>query len=211
VNRQAERIVRYTFGERAVHALAAISYVYLGLTGLAFWTPALYWIAIALGGGFLSRLLHPWVGVFFALVVARMFIVWRREMRTTPADREWRRAMLHYIRNEDDRVPAAGRFNFGQKQLFWVMSVSALLLLISGVVLWFPNAMPPSLPGVRQAAILLHAVTALVTFGAFIVHVYMGVAVVPGGLRAIVHGDVSAAWAQHHHRVWVESQREHQR
>ena len=211
MNSQTNRVVRYTFGERVVHALAAISYVYLGLTGLAFWTPALYWMAIALGGGFLSRLLHPWVGVFFALVVARMYVGWRRDMQTTPADREWRRALWHYIRNEDDRVPAAGRFNFGQKQLFWVMAVSALLLLISGVVLWFPDAVPPSLATVRQAAVLLHAVAALVTFGAFIVHLYMGLAVVPGGLRAIVRGDVSTVWAQHHHRLWAESQRERQR
>ena len=52
-----------------VHAVAALSYVYLLLTGLAFWTPALYWIAVVLGGGFLSRAVHPWVGLVFAAVV----------------------------------------------------------------------------------------------------------------------------------------------
>ena len=46
----------------------AVSYVYLLLSGLAFWTPAFYWIAIVLGGGFLTRLLHPWVGLVFAAV-----------------------------------------------------------------------------------------------------------------------------------------------
>jgi formate dehydrogenase subunit gamma len=205
-----DRVLRYSFRERVVHALAAMSYVYLLLTGLAFWTPALYWIAIVLGGGFLSRMLHPWVGVFFALVVLRMFVLWRSDMRTVAADREWRRAMLHYIRNEDDRVPAIGRFNFGQKQLFWFMTWSALLLLVSGIVLWFPDSLPPSFATLREMAVLLHAVAALVTIGAFIVHLYMGLAIVPGGLRAIVRGDVSAAWAQHHHRLWAESQRERQ-
>ena len=33
--------------------------------------------------------------------------------------------MGHYVRNEDARVPAAGRFNYGQKQLFWVMVLAA--------------------------------------------------------------------------------------
>ena len=113
-----------------VYALAAISYVYLLLTGLAFWTPALYWIAIVLGGGYLSRVVHPWVGVFFAIVVLWMFTMWRRDMRGTAADREWRKAMGHYIRNEDDRVPAAGRFNYGQKMMFWVMSWGARALLL---------------------------------------------------------------------------------
>ena len=201
-------IERYAFRERVVHALVALPYVYLLLTGLAFWTPALYWIAIALGGGFLSRMLHPWVGVFFAIVALRMFVIWRTDMRTTDADRQWRRALGHYVRNEDDLVPAAGRFNFGQKQMFWIMMWATLLLLLSGIVLWFPDAAPVSGVNVRAAAVLVHAIAALVTIAAFIVHLYMGLVVVPGGLRAILRGDVSNEWANHHHRVWAESLRE---
>jgi formate dehydrogenase subunit gamma len=198
------RIIRYTFGERVVHAAAAISYVYLLLTGLAFWTPALYWLAIVLGGGFLSRLLHPWVGVFFAVVVLRMYVMWRRYMRTSSADRAWRKAIGHYIRNEDDRVPSVGRFNYGQKQLFWAMAFGSLLLLVSGVVLWVPHLVPWPLHAVREAAVIVHASAALVTIGAFIVHLYMGLAVVPGGLGAIVHGSVTEEWAQQHHALWLQ-------
>ena len=201
------RIVRYKFNERVMHALAAISYVYLLLTGLAFWTPALYWIAIVLGGGYLSRVVHPWVGVFFAIVVLWMFTMWRRDMRGTAADREWRKAMGHYIRNEDDRVPAAGRFNYGQKMMFWVMTWGALALLLSGIVLWFPTMIPAAFRTVREVAILVHAIAGLITIAAFIVHLYMGLAVVPGGLRAIVHGDVTETWARHHHPLWFETAR----
>ena len=197
------RIERYVFHERIVHALTALSYVYLLLTGLAFWTPALYWIAIVLGGGFLSRMVHPWVGVVFALAVARMFVMWHGDMRTTTEDRAWRKQIVHYIRNEDDQVPPAGRFNFGQKQLFWVMAWAALVLLLSGLMLWFPHLIPPPRGALRQTAILVHSIAALVTIGAFIVHLYMGIAVVPGGLRAIVNGDVSEEWARHHHRSWT--------
>lgn len=197
------RIVRYPFGERLVHASAAVSYVYLLLTGLAFWSPAFYWLAIVMGGGYLSRALHPWAGAIFALVVGRMFAMWRAQMRTTDADRAWRRQMAHYVRNEDQHVPPAGKFNFGQKQLFWVMSWAALVLLASGLVLWMPQWVPASLAWVRQISVLTHAVAALVTMGAFIVHLYMGLAVVPGGLHAILHGEVSDAWARHHHPLWL--------
>lgn len=205
------RIERYTFRERLVHALTGLTYVYLLVTGLAFWTPALYWMAIMLGGGFLSRQIHPWIGVCFALLVARMFVMWHGDMRTTDADRVWRRQLLHYVRNEDDRVAPVGRFNYGQKQLFWVMAWAALVLLLSGIVLWFPHAIPPPREALRQSAALVHAIAALVTIGAFIVHLYMGIAVVPGGLRAILHGDVSEDWARHHHRLWADSRRERQR
>ena len=196
-------IVRYAFRERLVHWIAALSYVYLLLTGLAFWTPALYWIAIVLGGGFLTRAVHPWVGVLFSVIVLWMFVLWRRDMRIVPADREWRRAMAYYVRNEDARVPAAGRFNYGQKALFWVMAWGALFLFVSGVVLWFPGAIPRDLRAVREAAILVHALAALVTIGGFIVHLYMGLAVVPGGLSAMLHGQVTDEWARQHHALWA--------
>jgi formate dehydrogenase subunit gamma len=124
------RVLRYDFRERIVHTGAALSYTYLLLTGLAFWTPWLYWIAIVLGGGYVSRLLHPWVGLLFAAVVFVMYAQWRRDMRTTPEDRVWRRAMAHYVRNEDTLVPPAGRFNYGQKSLFWVMVLGGLVLLL---------------------------------------------------------------------------------
>jgi formate dehydrogenase subunit gamma len=52
--------------------------------------------------------------------------------------------------------------------------------------------------------VIVHEIAALITIGAFIIHVYMGVFVVPGGLRAIVHGYVSRAWAKAHHPLWYE-------
>lgn len=198
----AHRIVRYDFRERMVHSFAAISYVYLLLTGLAFWTPWLFWIATALGGGFLSRMLHPWVGLVFIVAVFAMYLQWRREMRTTPDDRVWRKAMLHYVRNEDKEVPPAGRFNYGQKILFWVMFLGGLVLLMSGLVMWFVGSVPMEMQWLRFTATLLHAVAALVTIGGLIVHVYMGVAVVPGGLSAILHGEVTEEWARRHHALW---------
>ena len=101
-------IVRYELRERLVHAVAAVSYVYVLLTGLAFWTPALYWLAVVLGGGYLSRVLHPWVGLVFVAATFAMWIAWRRDMRVTNDDRRWRRAMRRYVQNEDSSVPPAG-------------------------------------------------------------------------------------------------------
>ena len=61
------RVLRYTFHERLVHWLAAVSYIYLMLTGLAFWSPWLFWIAVLFGGATVSRELHPWAGLIFVV------------------------------------------------------------------------------------------------------------------------------------------------
>ena len=100
--------------------------------------------------------------------------------------------MWHYIRNEDDRVPKVARFNFGQKMQFWVMTTSAFVLLVSGLVLWFPQSIPPSASVVREIAVLVHVITALVTIGAFIIHVYMGVVVVPNGQAIVIGGSTDS-------------------
>lgn len=196
-------VLRYTLAERLVHLLASATYVYLLGTGLAFWTPALYWMAVVLGGGYLSRQLHPWAGLIFTMAVVWLWVVWHSDLRIRDHDRRWRRAIGSYVRNEDGDVPGAGRFNYGQKVFFWVMAFGGIALLASGCVMWFVAAVPADLLAVRAVATLVHAVAALLTVGGFIVHVYMGVAVVPGGLHAVVHGDVSEEWARYHHPLWL--------
>jgi formate dehydrogenase subunit gamma len=71
-------------------------------------------------------------------------------------------------------------------------------------VLWFPEKVPWSLRSLRYAAVLLHVGAALVSIGAFIIHVYMGTAMVRGGFTSIIRGEVSPAWAKTHHRLWYK-------
>ena len=198
----SDHVLRYTLAERVVHWLAAIVYCYVLLTGLAFYSPHLYWIATILGGGPTSRYWHPWLGVVFFAAIVWMLRAWISDMRITLADRKWEHEMRHYIRNEDEQLPPIDRFNIGQKYFFWVMLWSGVVLVLTGVVMWFPELVPFAL--LRQIAILLHVSAALITIGAFIIHVYMGTAMVRGGFTSIIRGEVSPAWARMHHRLWYE-------
>lgn len=195
-------IRRYSLEERLVHWLAGLAYVYLLLTGLAFYSPRLFWLTALTGGGQSARAWHPWAGVVFALATVWMRRMWSADMRITDADRAWSRSVAHYVRNEDHRMPPAGRYNAGQKYLFWLMFLGGLALLASGAVLWFPESIPASLAWLRQTAVLLHAIAALLTIGGFIIHIYMGTAVVRGGFTAVVRGDVTEEWARTHHPLW---------
>jgi len=198
------RVLRYSFRERLVHWLAGVSYVYLLLTGLAFWSPWLFWIAVVLGGATISRELHPWFGVAFAVGVGLMHHLWSRQMRGTEADKAWWASVRHYIRNEDENVPSADRFNPGQKLLFWGFFWNGLLLLLSGLILWFPQQIPWGLRFLRLAAVIVHPVCALLTIGLFIIHVYMGTAMEHGAFGSVIRGDVSRAWADQHHHSWYQ-------
>ncbi|MEO8026089.1 MAG: formate dehydrogenase subunit gamma [Bryobacteraceae bacterium] len=197
-------IVRYNYTERLCHWLAGLSYTYCLIGGLAFYSPNLYWLSALLGGGPTARYWHPVVGVVFLAAVAWMHQMWSRDMKTTDADRQWLKAAPAYIQNRDELVPPQGRFNAGQKQFYWAMLFGSIFLFFSGIALWFPESIPADLRWIRPAAIVIHEIAALITIGAFIIHVYMGLFFVPGGLSGIVTGTVSKDWARAHHRLWFD-------
>ncbi len=118
-----ELIPRYSFGERVNHWIGALSYTFALITGLAFWSPYLYWLAAMVGGGATARFVHPWFGLIFSVSLCWTFVEWHRDMEVNDDDRAWAKAMPYYIQNEDDKLPPVGRFNFGQKLIllgnFW--------------------------------------------------------------------------------------------
>lgn len=195
-------IVRYEFRERLMHWMTAGSYLYLLLTGLAFWSPWLFWLAAICGGAPVSRMLHPWIGIVFTFGIAWMHNVWASQMHITDVDRTWWKSMDHYVRNEDDQMPPAGRYNMGQKLLFWGFVFSAGLLLLSGIVLWFPEYLPWNLRALRYLAVIVHPASALLTIGLFLIHIYMSVFAERGALNSMIRGDVTQAFAKRYHRLW---------
>lgn len=197
-------VLRYSFKERLNHWVAAGSYFYLLLTGLAFWSPWLYWIAAVLGGAQVSRMLHPWVGLIFTFSVMYMFSMWSKQMKFEPVDREWWKSLRFYITNQDDKMPPAGRYNAGQKMLFWGFFYGALVLLLTGLVLWFTESIPWSLRWLREIAVILHPIAALLTIGNFMIHIYMGVFAERGAFGSVIRGDVSIAFAKRYHPGWYK-------
>jgi formate dehydrogenase subunit gamma len=197
-------IQRYTFVERVNHWIGGAAYLYLLLTGLAFWSPYLYWMAAVVGGGPTARFWHPWAGLIFTASVFAMYMHWRGDMHQTDADRVWWNAIGRYIRNEDESLPPVGKFNYGQKLWFWLIFYGVILLLVSGLGLWFTESIPWNLRFLRYTAILVHVGAALLTIGGFFIHVYMSTALEEGSFSSMIEGNVSIAWAREFHRLWYD-------
>src|SRR5260370_42114604 len=199
-----DHVLRYNLRERLTHWVAAGSYIYLLLTGLAFLSPWLFWIAVILGGAPVSRMLHPWAGLVFFGSVLYMYKLWAAQMRNTAVDRAWWKAVRYYSTNQDDKMPPAGRYNAGQKFLFWGFFWSALFLLLSGVVLWFPEYISWNLRFLRYLAVLIHPAAALLTIGLFMIHLYMGLFAERGAFDSVIRGDVSETFAKRYHPAWYK-------
>jgi len=97
--------------------------------------------------------------------------------------------------------PEIDKYNIGQKQLFWVMVVTMVLLLVSGLVLWRDTVFAFPVLVVRISAVV-HAAASFVLILGIIVHMYSAIFWVKGSLRAMTRGTVTHAWARHHHPLW---------
>src|SRR5204863_9275080 len=96
-----------------------------------------------------------------------------------------------------------GRFNAGQKLLFMTQVALGLVLLASGIPIWFPQEFSRDL---RLWAIVIHSVSAVAAILSIVMHIHMAVFITQGALRAMTEGTVSEEWAKHHHGTLAEQQ-----
>lgn len=201
-------IPRYRASDRVNHWIVAISFVLLSLSGLAFFHPAFFFLSAVLGGPVWSRILHPFVGVFLFLVFIGLSVrVWK-DNYFKPVDRAWMKRIKEVINNGHgpDQLPV-GKYNAGQKLMFWSMVISVLFLLLSGIVMWrayFAGYFPVTL---LRLAMVVHMLFAFIGILSLIVHVYAAIWI-KGTVRAMVRGDVEAEWARQHHPEWYRQMTE---
>jgi len=201
VSDRRDTIVRYNASERTKHWVVAISFVLLALSGLALFHPAMFWLSDLFGGGTWTRILHPFIGiVMFVAFVLLIMSLWR-DNRFSERDWQWLRQWRDVVNNREENVPEVGRYNAGQKLLFFVLVVCMLGLLLSGFAIWRPYFAPYFPIGLIRLAATVHAICAFVIICSIIVHVYAGIWV-KGSVHAMTHGTVTPGWAWKHHRAW---------
>ena len=88
----------------------------------------------------------------------------------TPADKEWLAKAKNMVDGNDHDMPEQGKYNGGQKVMFWALAACMLLMTLSGLAIWrawfgFDITL------VRLGAVV-HAAAAAVMIGLIMVHVY---------------------------------------
>ncbi len=196
-------VTRYSGRDRANHWVIAITFILLAISGLALFHPAFYFLTAFLGGGTWSRILHPFIGVVLAISFFSFAGRLWGQNRITAADREWKKHLGDILRNKARNLPEIGKYNIGQKYLFWTLVLTIALLLISGIVIWQPWFTAYFPITVVRLAVLVHAVAGFVAILAIIIHIYSAIWT-KGSIRAMTRGTVTAAWARHHHPGWYK-------
>ncbi|SAL73054.1 formate dehydrogenase, cytochrome b556 (FDO) subunit [Caballeronia peredens] len=194
-------IQRYTPNERSNHWITAITFVLLALSGLAMFHPSMSWLYAIFGGGQWTRILHPFVGCVMFLSFMILALRFWHHNYLDRNDVQWMKQIDDVLANREDRLPEIGKYNAGQKLLFFVMVASLVLLLLSGIVIWrryFAFYFPIT---VIRIASVVHAATAFVLIVSIIVHIYAALWI-KGSIGAMTRGTVTYGWARKHHPRW---------
>jgi len=204
---------RYSGSARINHWIVAISFVLLLLSGLSLFHPSLYAIGATLfGGGQTLRWIHPWIGV--VLVIGYFFLFIRFFPANLPAftDFVWLARIRDVLAAREQFLPEIGKYNAGQKFVFWSQAVLIAILFVTGVGLWdeklafFSNVVgyTPTIDQRRWAAVI-HATAAVLAILVWIIHVYAAIWV-RGTIPAMTKGTVTGGWGWRHHRKWLRKQ-----
>ncbi len=205
-HRPGDRIIeRFSPADRYAHWLMAITWVTMAITGLVMslgksvLLPLIgytlfSWLAA------LAKNLHNFAGPILIIATPWLIARFLRDNGISGRDFAWLANLKGFF---TDHETPSGRFNGGEKIVFWLMLVLATpVLVISGLVLLFPNFDQTRLT--MQLANGVHMITAYLAMALASVHIYIGTLGVAGAYRAMRDGYVDESWALHHHKLWYE-------
>jgi formate dehydrogenase subunit gamma len=204
----------YTLWERIIHGIVLIAFVILMVTGLMV-TYGRY-----VGGGGLPltlRQVHELAGFVYIPSIVIMILMWLKDALPAAYDLEWFMKAGGYLGYKG--ALKSGRFNAGQKVWFWVIVVTAVVHIWTGLALFYQSGSVPALGGAwasngpftpniyEQSGALnylrlytmLHLIATIPIVLMFVVHVYMSALGAKGAIGTMINGKFSRTAALQYH------------
>jgi formate dehydrogenase subunit gamma len=204
--RSGRKILRFKTFERFSHWLTAVSFVVLGLTGLNVTFGKIVLLPVVGPDVFsdisqAAKYVHNFTGFSFVLGLVFIIVIFFRDNFFEKVDLDWLKQGGGFIKNK--HAPA-GRFNLGEKLVYWLSLAAGIAVSASGFLLLFPFYGT----GIAdmQLAQVVHAVVAVLFVALILAHIYIGTLGMEGAFEAMGTGEVDLNWAKEHHDLWLARQ-----
>ncbi|CAO3404701.1 formate dehydrogenase subunit gamma [Azospirillum sp. 11R-A] len=202
-------VLRFNGLDRFAHWTTAVSFLLMALTGviLTFGRPLL--IPLIGHQAFTplaeyAKSIHNFVSVPFVVGLLMIMGLWLRDNIPEKADWLWIRTAGGLFSKAGGQHPEAGRFNAGQKLVFWSIVLGGIGMAATGYLLMVPFALTGI--GGMQIMHVIHGLLAAGLIAAVIGHIYIGTIGMEGAFDAMGCGEVDENWAMEHHRRWYQEQ-----
>ena len=188
--------------DRLCHWSMVVCFFLVAMSGLSWLFPSLNWLNSVFGTPQMARILHPFFGVVVFLALCFLFVRFVKYNLFEKEDAIWLKNTKSVLAGEHKPL-RIGKYNAGQKFMFWGIMVLITTLLLSGLIIWrayFAHFF--TIPTIR-IALLVHAMAGVALMLLIIGHIYLAFWV-KGSIRGMVTGYVSRSWARAHHDRWYE-------
>jgi formate dehydrogenase subunit gamma len=205
--RSGINIVRFNAFERFVHWMIATCFIIMALSGLNITFGKDVLLPLIGPSAFsawslAAKYAHNLLSFPFTLGVVLLFLMWLGGNIPNRADIEWLKRGGGMVGHDH---PPAGRFNAGQKALYWIVVLGGAAVAVTGYILMFPFYGTNIAD--MQLAQAVHGVVAVLFVAVMLAHIYIGTIGMQGAFEAMGQGTVDLNWAKEHHSLWVEQQR----
>jgi len=204
--RSGRKILRFRAIERFGHWLTAASFVVLGLTGLNITFGKVLLLPVIGPDAFSSvsqaaKYIHNFTSAAFVVGLVLIIVIFFRDNLPEKVDIDWVKQGGGFIKSK--HAPA-GRFNLGEKLVYWLSLLAGVAVSVSGFLLLFPFFGTDILD--MQLAQVVHAVVAILFVALILGHIYIGTLGIEGAFEAMGTGEVDLNWAKEHHDLWLAQQ-----
>jgi len=201
--RSGQTVLRFKAFERFSHWLTAVSFVVLGLTGLNITFGKVVLLPLIGPAAFsdvsqAAKVVHNFTSFAFMLGLFLIVVLFFRDNFPARVDIEWVRQGGGFIKHK--HAPA-GRFNLGEKLVYWLSLAAGVGVSLSGLLLLFP--FQGTNIAEMQLAQIVHAVVAVLFVALILGHIYIGTVGMEGAFEAMGTGEVDVNWAREHHDRWL--------
>lgn len=196
-------IQRFNAFERGNHWMVASTFIILALSGLNL-TFGRHILLPLLGPEAFTalsqwgKLAHNFLAFPFTLGIVLMLLLWIKDNIPNGTDIRWLKAGGGLIGHGE---PDSGRFNAGQKGIFWITVLGGAAVAVTGYMLVFPFVFA-DVNGM-QLSHMIHSILAVLMIAVMLAHIYIGTLGMEGASEAMTTGQVDLNWAKQHHNLWV--------
>ena len=208
--RSGRTILRFKAFERFSHWLTAVSFVVLGLTGLNITFGKIVLLPLIGPDAFSSlsqaaKYVHNFTSFAFMAGLVLIAVIFFRDNLPERVDIDWLKQGGGFIKGKH---ASAGRFNLGEKLVYWLSLAAGIAVSLSGLLLLFPFY-GTDIPDMQLSQVV-HAVVAILFIALILAHIYIGTLGMEGAFEAMGRGEVDLNWAKEHHDLWLARQLKNQ-
>jgi formate dehydrogenase subunit gamma len=148
-----------------------------------------------------AKYTHNYVSFSFVIGLVLIVTMWMKDNIPRKVDVTWLKEGGGFI---PSKHPKAGRFNAGEKLVFWLALGGGVAVAVSGYLLMFPFYVT-DIAGMQLGQIV-HSVIAVLFIALILGHIYIGTLGTEGAFEAMGTGSVDLNWARQHHGLWLEEE-----